>query len=156
DGAAVEHAAADQRAPADELRDEAARGLVVEIVARAPLREPAALHHADLVGHRKRLELIVRDQDRRHALVTEDPAHLARKAAAQRYVEARERLVEEQQPRPRRERACERDALLLAARQLVRVRTRASFEPDQLEELGHARAPVRRAPAADPEADVRL
>src|SRR5690606_40376014 len=31
-----------------------------------------------------------------------------------------------------------------------------SFEPDQLEELGHARAPVRRAPAADPEADVRL
>ncbi len=84
----------------------------------------------------------------------EDLAHLGRQALAQVDVEVGEGLVHQHQRRPRRERAAERDALLLAARQLVRIALRVRRQADQGEHLGHPRAPVGRAPAVEAEGDV--
>ena len=81
----------------------------------------AVAHDADLVGDRERVVLVVRDQDRGDVLLLEDLAHFQAQPLAQVDVEVGEGLVEQQQLRPRRERARERDALLLAAGKLVRV-----------------------------------
>ena len=54
---------------------------------------------------------------------------------------------------PRRERACERDALLLAARELVREAVRVLRQADEAEQLRNALAALA---AADAEADVLL
>ena len=78
-------------------------------------------HDADLVGDRERFVLVVRDEDRGRVLLLEDVAHFEAQALAQVDVEVGERLVEQQQLGPRRERARERDALLLAAGELVRI-----------------------------------
>src|SRR5690606_3582891 len=56
DAPLVDDRAGDERALADEPRDEPGRPPMVEGVAPAPLEEPAALHHADLVRGRERLE----------------------------------------------------------------------------------------------------
>ena len=72
--------------------------------------------------------------------------HLAAHARAQLDVERRERLVEQHERRARRERAGERDALALAAREVVRQPLLEAGEPDQLEQLGDAR--VDRRPVA--------
>ena len=99
-------------------------------------------HDADLVGDRERVVLVVRHQDRGHVLPLEDLAHFQAQALAQVDVEVGERLVEQQQLRPRRERARERDALLLAAGQLVRVAGGGAFHADDVEQLADApRAP---------------
>ena len=58
-------------------------------------------------------------------------------------VQRAERLVEQQHLRLRRQRARQRDALPLAARQLRRVARAEAFEADQLRA---ARAPARRPP----------
>ena len=73
-------------------------------------------------------------------------AFLARELGEQRVdgrgaelVELAGGLVGDQEPGPVRERGAERDALLLAARQLAGVRVGAVEEPDALEELVGAR-----------------
>ncbi len=57
-------------------------------------------------------------------------------------VECGERLVEQQHARLDRERARERDALLHAARELVRIALAGVPEPDELEQLSDPLAPV--------------
>src|SRR5712691_1013707 len=71
-------------------------------------------------------------------------------------VERRERLVEQQHARLDRERARQRDALLHAARELVRIAVARVTEADELEQLADASPPVALALAADlqPELDV--
>jgi hypothetical protein len=53
-------------------------------------------------------------------------------------VQVAERLVEQQQRRLRRQRAGQRDALLLAAAQLVRGSARVILQPDELQRLQRA------------------
>ena len=56
------------------------------------------------------------------------------------WIERRGRLVEQHRDRVHRQRACDRDALLLAARQFGRVFVRMHRQPDALEQflaLGH-------------------
>ena len=96
---------------------------------------------ADPVGEREGILLVVRDDQRRGTERLEQRAQFADQALAQRHVEARERLVEQQVDGTRRERARHRDALLLAAGELRGVRVGAVREADQLEHL-HARARV--------------
>ena len=64
---------------------------------RVPLLDAALVQHADLVGHREGLVLVVRHQDRRRAARLDDVAHLVRQALAQVDVEVGERLVEQQE-----------------------------------------------------------
>ena len=76
---AVQHQATDPEPPctfsdcgehvdlADEIGDERARRLAVDLLRCADLLDPPVVHDHDRVGHRQRLLLIVGDHDRRHA-----------------------------------------------------------------------------------------
>ena len=91
---------------------------MVEIVRGADLLDAALAHADDAVGHRRRLDLVVRDEDRGDAELALQAADFAPHRQAQGRVEIRERLVEEKELRLLDEGAGERDALLLAARHL--------------------------------------
>ena len=73
-----------------------------------------------------------------------DPLQLELHLLAQLQVERAERLVEQQHARPVDERAGERDALLLAARQLARLAVAEALEADEREHLVDAAAAARR------------
>ena len=85
----------------------------------------------------------------RRARVAQDQLDLAPQVGAQRRVEARERLVQQHHVGAGSERAGERDALALAARELVRVAVRLVLEADELERALRARAIVTRAAERD-------
>ena len=88
------------------------------IVDRAPvadLLDHAVVHHRDAVGHGQRLALIVGDVDEGDADALLDRAQFGAHVLAQPQIERRQRLVEQQHLRLDRERAGDRDALLLAA-----------------------------------------
>ena len=68
----------------------------------------------------------------------QDPLHLLAHARAQVRVERGEGLVEQHDLGLDRERPGERDALLLAAGELVGVAALESAEPDELEQLVHS------------------
>ena len=77
---------------------------------------------------------------------------------AELQVERAERLVEQEHSRLVDERAPERDALLLPARELPRLALREPGEPDELEHLAHAalQLALRDALSLEPERDVVL
>ena len=96
--------------------------------------------------------LVVRHQHRGRAGAPDDLAHLLPEPLAHLDVEVREGLVEEQELGLRCERAGERDPLLLAARQLVRVLVRVAAQPHAFDQLGDSSPPLRHTVQA--EADV--
>jgi hypothetical protein len=108
----------DQIGVADEVGEKARRRLLVELVRRALLRDASAFHHDDAIGDGERFLLVVRDVDDGERERLLQLADLLPHAAAQLRVEVRQRLVEEQHRRLEHERARDRDALLLAAREL--------------------------------------
>ncbi len=75
----------------------------------------------DPVAHDQRLLLVVRDVDDGGAELAADAQDLELERLAELLVQRAERLVHQQQPRPEHDRPGERDALLLAARQLARI-----------------------------------
>jgi hypothetical protein len=107
---------------------------LVDLARRSELRDLAVLHDGDLVGDRHRLGLVVGDIEGRGAAgllhVADQPAHVVTQAG----VEIGQGLVEQQEPRLDDQRAGQRHALLLAARQLAR---QAVLEPDKLHLLEH-------------------
>ena len=116
-GAAVARFSADAIHAADEFGDERGAGLLVKLDRRAHLLELAAVHHDDLVAHRQRLGLVVRDEHRRDAEPLLDVADLVAHLVAQLGIEIRQRLVEQQDRWADDQRAGQRHALLLAAGQ---------------------------------------
>ena len=66
------------RRRADEAGDEEVRRLVVEPLRRVDLLEHAHAHHGDAVAHRHRLDLVVRDVDRRRPELVLELRDLAR------------------------------------------------------------------------------
>ncbi|ABA50513.1 hypothetical protein BURPS1710b_1039 [Burkholderia pseudomallei 1710b] len=103
---------------ADEARDELVRRRVIQRVGRAHLLHAARRQHDDLVGERHRLDLIVRHVDHRRLQLVVQPRELEPHLHAQRRIEVRQRLVEQEHLRLARDRAADRDALPLPARQL--------------------------------------
>ena len=93
-------------------------------------------HDADPVGHRQRLLLVVGDEQGGGAEPLLQGADLLAQLQPDLGVEGRQRLVEQQHPRLDRERAGERDALLLAAGQLVRELPGLGGQADHVEQLG--------------------
>ena len=87
------------------------------------------------VGERERLVLVVGHEDRGGHGLGEHMRDIAAKLFPERRVERAERLVEQHQRRADRERAGERDALLLAAGELVRVAVGVPVEADHLEQF---------------------
>jgi hypothetical protein len=98
----------------------------------------------------------VGDVDEGDADVVLDRLQLELHLLAQLQVERAQRLVEEEHPRLVHERPRERDALLLAARELPRLAPFHPLEADEVEDVEHAPAEVALADAlaAQAEGDV--
>ena len=103
----------------DEAHHELVRRLLVQLARLAHLLHAAVVHHHDLLGDVHRLLLVVRDEDRRHVHLVVQAAQPDAQVLAHPRVERAERLVEQQHLGLDGERARERHALALAARQLV-------------------------------------
>ena len=122
------------------LGDERVRGPLVDRVGIADLLEDAVAHDRDPVAHRHRLDLVVRHVDGRRADLALQPPDLGARLRAQLRVEVRERLVHEEDLRLAHERAAERDALALSARELARLALEQRLDPEQLRRLVDAAA----------------
>src|SRR5213594_2984230 len=123
---------------ADEVSDEVGPRPRVNLLRAPDLLDPAAPHHRDAVGDRERLFLVVGDVERRDPEVLLDLADLAAETKPDLRVERREGLVEEENLRAPGECPGERDPLLLAARELVRVPALEAAEARQGDHLGDA------------------
>jgi hypothetical protein len=116
---------------------------VIQLVRRADLLHRAARQHDDLVGERHRLDLIVRHVDHRGLQLVVQPRELQPHLHAQRGVEVRQRLVEQEHLRLARDRAADRDALPLAARQLLRLAVEQVIDVQDLRGLLHGLVDLR-------------
>ncbi len=116
------------------------------------------VEHGQPVAHRERLLLVVRDVDERDADRLLDVLELDLHLLAQLEVERAERLVQQQHAGPVDERAGERDALALSARELARLAAGERVEPHERERLDGALAPLGLGDALDAQAvlDVLL
>jgi hypothetical protein len=95
---------------------------------RGRLQHAPVVVDDDLVGKLVSLRDVVRDEDGRLAPVLKGRHQLGPQVPAERGVQSRERLIEEQDRRVRREGSPESDTLLLAAGQFARVATRQAGE----------------------------
>ena len=102
------------------------------------LHHPSRAHDDDPVGEREGLLVVVGHVDRGQPGAIEQLAELTEQALAPRTVEGAERLVEHEQPRLDRERAGQRDPLLLTTRQLRDPAIAERAQPDEIEHLGDA------------------
>ena len=100
---------------AHKRRDETIGGMLVNRSRRPALKHPAAFEDDDLFAHQQGFGLVVRHMDQRRAEAPMQVDHLFAQARAQRRVETRERLVEQDHARLARQRPADRDALALAA-----------------------------------------
>ena len=139
------------RGRADERRDEEVRGLVVEARRNVDLLNAAVAHHRDTVAERHRLDLVVRDVDRRRA----DPAVKLLQRGAHRHaqlrVEVRERLVHQERRRLADDRAAHGDALHLPAGERARPAVEQPVEAEQLRGLLDAALDLRLLQLAHPQ-----
>ncbi len=101
-----------------EIGDECAGRRLVEIARTARLGDAGIGHDDDVVGNRQRFALVGVDIGDRQIEPLLQLADIVTDAAAQLGVEIRKRLVEQQYLRLEHQRAGDRDALLLTARQL--------------------------------------
>jgi hypothetical protein len=113
-------------------------GVLVDFLGRADLQHAAVAHHRDAGGHGHGLLLVVRHHDAGHAHGFKDVDELELRAFAQFFVQRAQGFVEQQQLGPLGQASRQRHALLLAARELVRLAFGKSLELDQLEHLLHA------------------
>src|SRR5437870_1391205 len=88
-----------------------------ELLGRGFLHHPAGVHEDDAVGHPPRESHLVRDDDHRHAVLRE-VGHDVKDFVDHLRIERRGGLVEEHDLRLHRQRTRDRDALLLAAREV--------------------------------------
>ena len=105
----------------DEAGDEQVRRALVEFQRRAVLLDTARIEHDDLVGHRHRLDLVMRDVDRGGPELLLQLGDFKPHLDAERGVEIRQRLVEQERLRLAHDRAPDRDALALPAGELARL-----------------------------------
>ena len=99
----------------DEIGNEQRRRSVIDIARARDLLDDAVVHHGDHVGHRHRLELVVRNVDRRRAEPVMQRAQFTDHRLAHFGIECAERLVHQETLRLAHDRPPERDALPVAA-----------------------------------------
>ena len=129
----IDHHRVEHVGLADEARHPHVGRLFVERARRADLENFALAHDDDGVGQAHRLRLVVGDVDRRDADRAVDVLELRPHLLAQLRIEVRQRLVEQQDLRRIGDGAGERDALLLAARELVGIAVADRVEPHLLQ-----------------------
>jgi hypothetical protein len=128
---------------ADKGGDLARGGPRVDFLRRADLHRLAVEHHDHDIGDAQRLLLVMRDKDRRGAGALDDGAHILAQRGAQRRIEPRKGFVEQHDRWLRRQRARQRHALLLPARQLVRIAFAVAAHADQRQQFLDAARPLR-------------
>ena len=138
---------------AEEAHDEPVGRPVVELQRAADLLDLAVVHDRDVVGDGHRLLLVVGDQDGGDVDLVVQAAQPLAQLRADLRVERAERLVEQQHARLDRERAGERHALALAARELARVALVVAGEADDAEQLVDALADLVLRALADAHAE---
>ena len=122
------------------------------------MHELAASHHGDPIAEPQRLVHVMGDEDDGLLRLGLDAADFALQRLAGRRVERAEGLVHEHDVRVGRERARDADALLLAARELVRE-LRAEFagiEPQEMQQLVDARLDPRPSASASRRGTVAM
>ena len=122
---------------ADEVRDEGIGGAFIDLARARHLLDAAAIHHRDAVGEDQGLLLIVGDEERGDGEPLLQAPHLELHRLAQLAIERAKGLVEEEEARIEHDRARERHALLLTARELARQPRLEPGEADELERLLH-------------------
>ena len=95
------------------------------------------VHHDDAIGDLQRLFLVVGDEYAGDMHLVVQASQPAPQFLTDARVEGTEWLVEQQHARLHGERACKRNALPLAAGQLVRIPVRQPVELHQLEQSIH-------------------
>ena len=134
---------------AQELAGARDPGCLEDLARRPGLDHPAAVEHDDAVADPAGEVHLVRHHDHGHALVGQrlhDAQHLAHRLR----IERRGRLVEQHQLRRHRERAGDRDPLLLAAGELRRMLVGVVGEADLAQQLLRQHAPRAPAPRREP------
>ena len=103
------------RRTSDEAAHEHVQRPVVEILGRGDLLQLALAHDRDAVAHRHRLDLVMRDVERRDSETRLDLLDVGAHLDAQLRVEVGQRLVHQECLRLANDRTAHRDALPLAA-----------------------------------------
>ncbi len=151
---AVLHAAGEEVRLPDEVRHKGGGRCVVDGLRVVDLFEPAAVQDGDPVGHRERLVVVVRDQHGRDPGSLENLLHLFAHLPPHVRVQIAEGLVQQEHDRLGRERAGDRDALLLAAGEFVGVPVLQVCQTDEVQRRrDHARGRLW-FQALQPERDV--
>jgi len=127
-----------------EGRHEPVQRAVVDVPGRADLLHHAIEHHADLVGDRERLLLVVRDIDRGDAEFLLQPPDVAPQVHPQLGIEVGQRLVHQQHLGADHQRPRQAHTLLLAAAELVRQPLGQGVELHCPEHLVHTLAHLLR------------
>ncbi len=122
------------------LGHEQGGGRAVDFERSPDLLEPAVVQDGEPVGERHRLDLVVRHVERRHAEPPLQLLELGPCVGADLGVEVRQRLVHQEQRGLADDGASERDALLLPARQLMRLARDERLDPEHARD---ARDPPR-------------
>ena len=142
---------------ADEISDETRSRPLVDVLRRADLDDAPLVEHRDAIRHRKRLALIVGDEDEGETERTLQGLEFALHVLTQFEVERAERFVEQQNFGANDQRAGEGDALALTARELAglsRFPCRTSLT--MLELFGAQLMAFRLAHAADHQAVANI
>src|SRR5438105_2890828 len=144
------------RRRADEARHEEVARARVQLLRRSRLLEHSLVHHDDAVAHRHRLDLVVGDVDRRRAEPLLELEDLRARRHAQLGVEVRERLVHQERLGLAHDRAAERHALALPARELLRLTLQELVEVEDLRRFAHPPVDLlpRHVLVAKPEREV--
>ena len=133
---------------AEERGDELRPRVLVDLERGALLLHEAAVQDPERVGERHRLDLIVRDVERGRAQAIVQPADVDPHLGAERGVEVRERLVEEEDRGTPHDRAPHRDALALPPGELLREALEEGVEAEHRARFADALVDLaRRAPA---------
>ncbi len=143
-GVAVEHVGRP-----DEVGDETVGRVLVDLAGLADLFDAPVVEHRQPVAQRQRLVLVVGDDDEGDPDFALDRLELDLHLFAQLEIERAEWLVEQQHPRPPDQRARQRHALTLPARQLRRPTRRVVGQPDHVECICGAPPAVGLRHAAD-------
>ena len=130
--------------------------MLVDSVRRVALQQPPVPQNRHPVGHDKRFLLVVGDHHEGDADLVLQPLQLELHGPAQLLVECRQRLVEQQQARALDQGPRQRDALLLAARQLLRPAVGQRGQLGRLQDRVDARADLcpRQALHLQPVGDI--
>ena len=102
---------------AEELGDEAVRRALVDVPRRRDLQHLAVVEDRDARRERQGFALVVGDENEGRPEFLVEPLHFVLHLAAQMFVERRKGLIEQEDRRLEDQRAGQRDALLLPARQ---------------------------------------